>query len=84
MFAVAGRRVVRSAINVAVTYGHAFGGSVAEDDMLAADVRGCDVVYPHLVGVCEGYGVATPDVLGIEVGDLDILNNDIGGSATNW
>lgn len=38
------------------------------------------MVYPDEVGAGEGDGVAAPDVLGVEVGDVDVLDNDIFGA----
>lgn len=70
--AVTGGGVVAGAVDEAVGDGHALGGVGAEDDVLATDAGGGDVVNPDHVGVVEGDGVSTPDVLGVDVGDGDV------------
>jgi hypothetical protein len=60
--AVAGSRPRAAAVNVAVGNGHAARGASAEDDVLATDLGGCDVVDPDKVGVVNGDGITTPDV----------------------
>jgi hypothetical protein len=70
--AVTGGRVVAGAVDEAVGDGHALGGAGAEDDVLASDAGGGDVVDPDHVGVVESDGISTPDILGVDVGDGDI------------
>lgn len=31
------------------------------------------MVDPDIVGSIQGYGISTPDILGVDVGDLDVL-----------
>jgi hypothetical protein len=40
--------------------------------VLATNAGGGDVVNPDHVGVVDGDGVSTPDVLGVDVGDCDV------------
>ncbi len=40
--------------------------------MLTADKRGLDVVNPDQVGAGEGDGISSPNVLRVELGDMDI------------
>ena len=77
MVAVAGGGPRGDAVNLVVGDGDAVAGLVAEDDVLAADERGGDVVDPDHVDVVEGDGVAAPDVLRVELGDVDVLDDDV-------
>lgn len=69
------------AVNLRVGDGDAVRGALAQDDVLAADEGGLDVVDPDHVGAVQGDGVATPNVLGVDVGDVDVLDDDVLGSA---
>lgn len=74
---VAGGRVVGFAVDVVVGEGDAVAGFGAEDVVLAADAGGSYMVDPDEVGLVDGDGVASPDVLGVDVGDGDVLNDDV-------
>lgn len=50
--------------------------------MLASDVVSCNVVDPDHIGVVEGDGIAAPDVLGVELLDFDVLDDDVGGAVS--
>lgn len=69
---VAGGRVVGFAVDVVVGEGDAVAGFGAEDVVLAADAGGSYMVDPDEVGLVDGDGVASPDVLGVDVGDGDV------------
>lgn len=69
---VAGGGVVGHAVDVVVGQGNAVGRRGAEDVVLAADLGGGYVVDPDEVGVVDGDGVTSPDVLRVDVGDLDV------------
>lgn len=74
---VAGGGVVALAVDVAVGDAHTAGGILAQDDVLAADLVGGDVVDPDQVGAGQGDGITTPDVLGVELRDADVLDDDV-------
>lgn len=46
--------------------------------MLTADERGGNAVDPDQVGSVNGDGISSPDVLWVDVGDLDVLDDDVG------
>lgn len=48
--------------------------------MLAADEGGLDVVDPDEIRAGEGNGITSPDVLWVELGDVDVLDDDVLGS----
>lgn len=75
--AIAGGRVGGFTIDVAVGDGDTVGGSLAEDDVLAANVVGGDVVDPDQISAGQGDGITTPDVLGVQLGDADVLDDDV-------
>lgn len=61
------------AVNLVVGDGDTVRGAVAENNVLAADQGGLDVVDPDKVGAVESDGITAPDVLGVQVGDVDVL-----------
>lgn len=70
---------VGGAVDLAVGDGDTVGGAVAEDNVLAADERGGDMVDPDVVGVVEGDGISSPDKLRVELSDVNVLDNDVLG-----
>lgn len=72
MVAVAGGGVIADAVDEAVGDGDALGGVCAEDDVLAADACGRDVVDPDHVCVVDGDGVSAPHVPGVDIGERDV------------
>ena len=70
--AIAGCRVGSYAVDVVVGEGHAVGGAGSEDDVLTGDQGSGYVVDPDHVGVIDGDGVTSPDILGVDVGDEDV------------
>lgn len=70
--AVAGGGVVTDTVDEAVGDGHTLGGIGTEDNVLAADTGGGDVVNPDHVGVVDGDSITSPDVLGVDVSEGDI------------
>ncbi|KFY13018.1 hypothetical protein V492_03540 [Pseudogymnoascus sp. VKM F-4246] len=70
----------RRAIKLAVGERHAVRCRFASDEHLAAHERHLDVVDPDEIGARERDGVAAPDVLRVEVRDVDVLDNHILGS----
>ena len=49
---------------------------VSRDEHLATDQRDLDVVNPDLVGAIQGHSITTPDVLWVELCDVDVLDDD--------
>lgn len=74
---VAGGGPLALAVDVAVGDAHAARGVLAQDDVLAGDLVGSDVVDPDQVGPGEGDGVTSPDVLGVQLRDADVLDDDV-------
>lgn len=70
--AVAGGRVVRGTVDVAVGDGHTLGGRGTQDNVLTANASSSNVVDPDHVAVVDGDSITTPDVLGVDVGDGDV------------
>lgn len=83
MVAVAGGRPRGATVNVAVGDGDAATGLGAQHNVLAADERGGDMVDPHHINVVQRDGVASPHVLGVQLRDLDVLDDDILRPADN-
>lgn len=54
---------------------------VSRDEHLATDQRDLDVVNPDLVGAIQGDSITTPDVLWVELCDVDVLDDDVLGTA---
>ena len=50
---------------------------VSRDEHLAADQRDLDVVNPDLVGAIQGDSITTPDVLRVELRNVNVLDDDI-------
>ena len=74
------RTPARTPINLTIRDRHAIRGVVACDDMLAPDERRLDVVDPDEIRADERDGVAAPDVLRVELGDVDVLYDDVGAA----
>lgn len=70
-----------AAVELVVRYGDLAGGAPAGDDELAAGERELVVVDPDAVGAVQGDCIATPDVLRVEVGEVDVLDDDVAGAA---
>ena len=56
-------------------------GLGAQDNVLAANERSLDVVNPDEIGVVDGDGVATPNVFRVKIGDVDVLDDNVGCTA---
>lgn len=68
--------------NWLVCIGHGGSGTVltrvvSRDEHLAADQRDLDVVNPDLVGAIQGDSITTPDVLRVELRNVNVLDDDI-------
>jgi len=74
---VTGGRPVGGAIELGVGDGDTVGGSVAEDKVLAANAGGLDVVDPDHVGAGNGDSVSAPHVLGVDLGEVNVLDDDV-------
>lgn len=75
--AVAVGRPVGGAVELGVGDGDTVGGSFAEDKVLAADAGGLDVVDPDHVSAGDGDSITTPDVLRVDLGEVDVLDDDV-------
>jgi hypothetical protein len=64
-------------VNLRVRDRDTVGGAVAEDNVLAPNEGGLDMVDPDEVAAIEGNSITTPDVLGIQVGDVYVLDDDV-------
>lgn len=80
MMAIARCAPAGLAVELAVGEGDAVGGCLAGDEHLAAYKRHLDVVDPDEIGAGERDGVAAPDVLRVEVRDVDVLDNHVLGT----
>lgn len=74
---VAGSGPGRGTVNVVVRDGDAAGGLVAEDNVLAGDQVSGNVVDPDEVSTIDGDGITTPDVLRVDVGEANVLDDDV-------
>lgn len=83
VLSVATRRPRRLSIKLVVGDGDVSCSSPARDEHLATDEGELVVVDPDLVGAVEGDGIATPDVLRVQVGDVDVLDDDVLCSAAD-
>ena len=81
--AVTGGGVVAGAVDEAVGDGHALGGVGTKDNVLATDAGGGDVVNPDHVGAVDGDGITTPDVLRVDLGSTDVLDDDVLNAASH-
>jgi len=70
--AIAGCGVGSDAVDVVVGESHAVRGAGSEDDVLTGDQGSGNVVDPDHVGVVDGDGVTSPDILGVDLGDEDV------------
>lgn len=79
--AIASSRPGGRTVKLAVGNRHPVGRLVAQDKVLAADERGLDVVDPDEVGAVQSDGITTPDVLRVQVGDPNVLDDDVRSTA---
>lgn len=75
---VAGRGIGRLAVDEAVGDGEALVGILPEGVVLAPRQGGLDMVDPNVGAARDADSIATPHILGVEVGDLEVLDDDIG------
>jgi hypothetical protein len=64
-------------VDFAVGNGDAVGGTVAQNDVLTGNKVGGYVVNPDKVTAVNGNGISTPHVLRVDIGEADVLNNDV-------
>lgn len=74
---VATRAPARVPIDFRVGNSDATTGCVACDNVLATDQRGFHVVDPHEISAGERDGITTPDVLWVELCDVNVLDDDV-------
>lgn len=75
--AVAGSRVCGFTVDVGVGDADTARGVLAQDDVLTADLVGGHMVDPDQVRAGQSDGVTTPDVLGVQFRDADVLDDDV-------
>lgn len=80
LLTVAGGRVVALAIELVVGDGYLAGGLGTEDDVLAADEGSLAVVDPDQVGTVNSDTITTPHVLSVDLGDVNVLDDDVGNA----
>lgn len=80
---IASRRPGGSTVDLVVGDGNTVGRRVSEDDVLAGDQVGGDVVDPDKVGTVNGDSITSPDVLRVDVGETDVLDDDVLGVGNN-
>lgn len=78
---VTGGRPRGVTIDVVVANGDTVAGLGAEDNVLTTNERGGAVVDPDEIGVVDGDSITTPDVLRVQVGNVNILDNNVLGTA---
>ena len=78
--AVAGSRPRGGTVDLVVGDGDTVGGRVTEDNVLASDQISGDVVDPDEVSTVDGDSITTPDVLGVDVSEADVLDDDVLGA----
>jgi hypothetical protein len=74
---VAGSGPGRSTVDLVVGDGDTVGSRVTEDDVLTGNQVGGDVVDPDEVCTVDGDGITTPDVLGVDIGEANVLDDDV-------
>ncbi|CAH0057350.1 unnamed protein product [Clonostachys solani] len=70
-------------VNLAVGNGHTVAGAGAEHNVLTANQRGGDMIDPDQISVVDGDGITAPDQAGVEVRDVDVLDDDVLRAAHN-
>lgn len=77
VISIAACRPRAHAVNLVVRDRHATASSSTKDNMLATD-QGCStVINPDVVSAVKRDSVAAPDQAGVEVGDMDVLDDNI-------
>jgi hypothetical protein len=77
---IAGSRILAITVNVRVGDGNSVVGVGSEDNVLTTDLGGSNVVNPDEIGTIKSHGITTPDVLRVQFGDMDVLDDDVLGS----
>jgi hypothetical protein len=77
---VASSRPLAVTVNVRVGDGNSVVGVGSEDNVLTTDLGGSNVINPDEIGTIKSHGVATPNVLRVQFGDMDVLDDDVLGS----
>lgn len=74
---VASGRVGGLAIDVGVGDGHAVGSILAQDNVLAADGVGGDVVDPDQIRSGQSDGITSPNILRVQLRNANVLDDDV-------
>jgi hypothetical protein len=75
--AIAGSRPRSRSVDLVVGDSDTVAGIVTKNNVLAADQRRSDVIDPYQIDVVNGDSITTPDVLGVEVRDVNVLDDDV-------
>jgi len=77
---VTSSRPLTLSVDVVVGDGDTVGSAGSENNVLAADVGGSNVINPDEVRAINLNGITTPNVLRVELSDVDVLNDDVLGT----
>lgn len=77
MVSIALSRLRTRAVNLAVGDCDISGRISSQNNVLTTNARGLDVVDPDHVGAIDGNTIASPDEIGVDVGDVDVLDDDV-------
>lgn len=83
MLAVTTRRPVRDTIKLIVRDSDMAGSSPTRNDKLPPDKRELVMIDPDLVTVVEGNSITAPNVLWVELRNVDVLDDHITCAASN-
>lgn len=83
MVSVAGSRPIGAAVNQGIGDRDAVISLGTQNNVLATNACSSDVINPDQVGIVEGDGIATPDVLGVEIRNSNVLDDNVLGTANH-
>lgn len=78
MVSITSSRPGGNTVDVVVGDGNTTRSGVSEDDVLTTDERGGYAINPDHVRAIDSNSIASPHVLGVDVGDLNVLDDDVG------
>lgn len=74
---VACSRPLALTVDVVVSDGNSVGSAGSEDNVLTPNVRGSNMVNPNKIRAVDLDSITTPNVLRVQLGDVDVLNDDV-------
>ena len=75
-------RVIRDTVDVVVGESNTVGSERTKNDVLTGNVVSGDVINPDHVGAVDGNGVSSPDVLRVDLFDLDVSGSRVSMNLT--